>query len=174
MITAVICDLSGVFHPATCLPRQNESSSLCPFASAQICYILQCGPRPRSAVDSSKAKVNQTFPQRERLRRKRDFDRVFREGRIFQFPEMTMRAVPNGLPHPRMGISVGRRHGNAVRRNRIRRILREAYRLNRQAVPGSLDLVILPRTGWLNPMLPAILPSFREALRKIGEAFNRG
>ena len=45
----------------------------------------------------------------------------------------------------RLGISMSRRVGSAARRNRIKRLLREAYRLNRHSWPSGLDLVIVPR-----------------------------
>jgi len=100
----------------------------------------------------------------------RDFDRVFREGRAFEFREISVRALPNGLAHPRLGLCVGKRHGGAVRRNRIKRLLREAYRLNRGALAVPCDLAVVPRTAWRNLTLAGIEPTFREAMRKIGEA----
>lgn len=53
----------------------------------------------------------------------------------------------NGLPHPRLGLSVSKRLGNAVARNRWKRILREAFRLHRERLPAGLDLVVVPRAG---------------------------
>ena len=110
------------------------------------------------------------FPPQEHVRLQRDFDRIFREGRAFEFREFSVRALPNGLPHPRLGLCVGKRHGGAVRRNRMKRLLREAYRLNRCALTVACDLAIVPRGGWRNLTLGGIEPTFREALRKIGEA----
>lgn len=51
----------------------------------------------------------------------------------------------NGLPHARLGLSVSRKVGNAVFRNRWKRLLREAFRLMRDRLPVGLDLVIVPR-----------------------------
>ena len=111
------------------------------------------------------------FRPQEHVRLQREFDRVFREGRAFEFREMSVRALPNGLPHPRLGLCVGKRHGGAVRRNRIKRLLREAYRLNRRALAVPCDLVVIPRTALRNLTLAGVEPAFREALRKIGDAF---
>ena len=45
----------------------------------------------------------------------------------------------------RLGLSVSKDHGPAVRRNKIKRLLREAFRLERYALPADLDLVLIPR-----------------------------
>lgn len=54
-------------------------------------------------------------------------------------------AGPNELGISRMGLSVGKRNGNAVRRNRIRRLLREAFRLSQHEIPAGFDYVLIPR-----------------------------
>jgi len=51
----------------------------------------------------------------------------------------------NGLPHLRLGLSVSRKYGGAVQRNRLRRLYREAFRLTRHEMPVGLDLVLIPR-----------------------------
>jgi ribonuclease P protein component len=117
--------------------------------------------------------MDQRFPRRERIRLKREFDLLFRRGRAFRWPELTVRAMPNDRRCSRLGLSVGKRCGNAVRRNRIKRVLREAYRLNRQLLNVPCDLVIVPCAEWREVSLKAIEPLFRKALMEIGEAFTR-
>ncbi len=51
---------------------------------------------------------------------------------------------------PRLGVSVSKDHGGAVRRNKLKRLLREAFRLERQRFPQGLDLVLIPRQSTEN------------------------
>ena len=60
---------------------------------------------------------------------------------------MALWGLANGLPDTRLGLAVGRRHGDAVHRNRIKRVLREAFRLCRHQLPAGLDLACAPREG---------------------------
>ncbi len=60
---------------------------------------------------------------------------------------MTVHAALNGLGWARLGVAVGKRHGPAVQRNRIKRMLREAFRYIRADLPPGLDVVIVPRAG---------------------------
>lgn len=98
---------------------------------------------------------------------------MFNEGRLFGFAEISVRARPNGLAHSRLGLLVGRKHGGAVRRNRMKRLLREVFRLNRQVLSVPCDLAIVPRREWRDLSLAGIEPVFREALSRVEKAFAR-
>ena len=67
--------------------------------------------------------------RRLRLRRRQDFDAVFRSGRSWNNRLLVLRTLPNGLDHNRYGFITSKRIGNAVVRNRVRRRLREAVRV---------------------------------------------
>ena len=60
-------------------------------------------------------------------------------------PALIIYAQPNELGFSRVGLSVSRKNGNAVRRNRIRRLLREAFRLSQYDIPKGFDYVLIPR-----------------------------
>ncbi len=83
-----------------------------------------------------------------RLKRRTDIARAFDSGRKRSDGLMTLIAVaiPAG-GQGRFAVLVSRRHGGAVRRNRIKRLCREAFRLTRPELPQGWDYVILPRAG---------------------------
>jgi len=82
-----------------------------------------------------------------RLRRRADIGSVFASGISARDRLATLVARPNNLPYSRMGVGISRRHGNAVRRNRIKRLCREAMRLSRPDLPAGWDYMLLPRAG---------------------------
>ncbi len=86
------------------------------------------------------------LPRRARLRSRRDFQRIYREGLRLRGPTLFLVVAPSGDPvTARLGMAVGRRYSrSAVRRNRTRRVFREAFRLLRPELP-ALDLVLSPR-----------------------------
>lgn len=88
-----------------------------------------------------------SFSREERLKRQRDFALVFSEGKAVSDRCLVVHACPNGLPHSRLGLAVGKKHGNAVARNRLKRLLREAYRTRKPELPPGYDLVVVPREG---------------------------
>jgi ribonuclease P protein component len=87
------------------------------------------------------------FPRAFRLLRRAEFDAVYREGRRRSSREFTLFLRPNGLDSSRFGWSIKKALGSAVRRNRIRRRLREILRLHRQEIAPGWDIVIHPRSS---------------------------
>jgi len=85
------------------------------------------------------------FPKRYRMRTMADFRRVFQHRCAVRQGALLVLAAPNGLEYPRLGLSVSRKLGKAVVRNRWKRLIREAFRLSRQQLPGGIDLLVLPR-----------------------------
>jgi ribonuclease P protein component len=68
---------------------------------------------------------------------------VFKKGRVAACPGARLFFLENGLPHNRVVFTFARNYGNAVERNRARRLGREAYRLLRPRLRGGFDLVLL-------------------------------
>lgn len=85
------------------------------------------------------------FQAREHLRRPQDFRRVYDRRRSVSDHWLIVYACENHLEHLRIGFSVSRKIGQATKRNRLRRLYREAFRLTRQQMPTGMDLVLIPR-----------------------------
>ena len=86
-----------------------------------------------------------TFPRAHRLSGKETFAAVYDARVRCTRDALTMYARPNGLAHSRMGISISRRVGSAPKRNRIKRLLRESYRLMQDELPVGYDWIIVVR-----------------------------
>jgi len=79
------------------------------------------------------------------LRHARDFRRTYARGRRLHGRRLIVVAYRRREPGHRLGLSVSKEHGRAVRRNKIKRILREAFRLTRPWLPGQYDVILIPR-----------------------------
>ncbi len=91
---------------------------------------------------------DQRFLARYRLCRPADFKRVYARRRSASNGKMTVCCCENELTYSRIGLSVSSRVGVAVVRNRWKRLLREAYRLQRTELPPGVDFVAIPRGGF--------------------------
>jgi ribonuclease P protein component len=101
-----------------------------------------------------------TFPKSRRLSRRADFAAVYDAKVRDARGPVVVYALPNALGHPRLGLSTSRKVGTAARRNRIRRLLREAFRHLQHDIPAAYDLMIV-----LRPHEPLKLAEYQELLK---------
>ncbi|MCG3180407.1 MAG: Ribonuclease P protein component [Phycisphaerae bacterium] len=100
------------------------------------------------------------FPASMRIKRQGDFDRIYNARCSVADRILICYAAANALPHPRVGLSVSRKLGPAVVRNRFKRLLREAFRLARHDLQAGFDYILIPRT----PEGPASLADYRRSV----------
>ena len=90
--------------------------------------------------------------RRHRLSRSRDFDTVYRHGTSVSTRYLTLHWFPRDEDgDPRLGLAVPRAVGPAVARNRVKRVLREAWKGLLQDVPPGRDYVLVARPGFAEP-----------------------
>ena len=109
------------------------------------------------------------LPREERIRKRNDFDRVFREGRRISEGQVFARCTTNSLPFTRVGVAVPTRFGNAAKRNRARRLIKEAFRLHKHDMPTGLDIIFLPGRNWDNPPLSALETDMLRIARRLSK-----
>ncbi len=110
------------------------------------------------------------FRPEQRLRRGADFQRVYRRKRSVADDLLIVYGCESELGHARLGLSVSRKVGNAVVRNRWKRLIREAFRLSQARLPEHLDLIVLPRpnaTPTLEPIRRSLVDATKRLVRKL-------
>lgn len=112
------------------------------------------------------------LPRTRRIGPKEQIDRVFRRGRSFSHRLLRVHVISNGRPESRLAISAPRKVGGAVQRNRWKRLIREAFRLNQNAIGPGLDLAVVPQLppdrigrSEVEDALLAAVSSYRRARR---------
>jgi ribonuclease P protein component len=88
------------------------------------------------------AEVRAKFPKTDRILKRELFRRVYEQGRKVQFKYFTAFVLAKQDDGARIGVTTTRKIGNAVERNRARRLVREAFRKNKWLAPNGVDIVI--------------------------------
>lgn len=110
------------------------------------------------------------YPASIRLHLKREFERVFQQGTKVVGPDVVLWHLRReGASGTRLSVVVSSKLGTAVRRNRLKRLVRECFRLSRGKLAGGSDIVVYPRPGmcrWKG--LPEAQRSLEQVWRKAG------
>ena len=110
------------------------------------------------------------FPKAVRIRSRLDFAVVYEQGVRIGDGCLSLTVLPNDRSMSRLGLAVSKRYGNAVRRNRFKRCLRDVFRRARPELPTGLDLVVQPRTNDVvnvNELRQSLLSLTRRAAKKL-------
>jgi ribonuclease P protein component len=109
-----------------------------------------------------------SLPRTRRLLNRQQFDTTMKEGRRIRDEYFTVYARRNDLGHGRLGMTVARRVSTAaVARNRIRRQIRESFRLHQHELPG-LDIVVMANSRAAQGGNPALRGSLDAHWRRLG------
>jgi ribonuclease P protein component len=116
-------------------------------------------------------KAPASFPKALRLQTPEEFQRVYDRKKSASDGLLVVYACENGLTHPRLGVSVSKKVGNAVERNLWKRLFREAFRLTQHELPTGVDLILIPKLGaepTLESLKASVVVLARQAVAKLG------
>lgn len=117
-------------------------------------------------MQSEMMMVNRRFRPEQRLHNSTEFQRVYQHRTSVADGVLVVYGRANEVGWPRLGLSVSRRIGNAVARNRWKRLIREAFRLHADKLPQGFDFVVHPRQG-VTPQLDTVSSSLLKLTAKI-------
>ena len=107
------------------------------------------------------------------IKENRDFRRIYSRGRSAVTPFLVLYCRPNGRDHNRLGITTSTKLGCAVVRNRVRRRLREVFRLASPGLKQGWDVVLVARARTAKAPYQRLTAAFDRAAREVGLAEKR-
>ncbi|RKX59713.1 MAG: ribonuclease P protein component [Thermodesulfobacteriota bacterium] len=106
------------------------------------------------------------FSKKERLTKNKEFERVFKQGKKIWINSLLLIIyVKNNLPFRRLGIVVSKKIKKATQRNRVKRLIRELFRRNKDLFPPNCDMVIIPHPNLVNLSYNELLEIAKKKLR---------
>ena len=112
-------------------------------------------------------KACERFPRNERIVRGAEYRSIYSSGTKLHSERFVLFSRENGLAHPRLGVTVSRKVGGAVVRNRIKRLVREVFRKSKAEIPCHLDLVLNAKRGCAEAGYDDLREEFLCAVRRI-------
>ena len=108
------------------------------------------------------------------LKQNHEFRRLYSKGKSAVCPYFAVYCRRTGRPYSRLGITAGTKLGNAVKRNRVRRRIRELYRTNEDRLSPGYDIVVVARTRAVFARYAELERSFLQLMRRLGIADSQG
>lgn len=101
-----------------------------------------------------------TLKKADRLRKNKSFQAVYKDGKSHANRLLVLYMLPNNSPCKKIGFAAGKRLGNAVTRNRVKRMMREAFRLNQSRLPDGYDYILVGRQPAVGVKSQEVISSF--------------
>ncbi len=113
------------------------------------------------------------FGHAERVTSPHDFERIYKTGRRGGDSLLRVVVVKNDVGHPRIAFAIGRKQGKAHDRNKIRRVYREAFRLEKRNLP-AVDFILTPARDGGDPVLARVRKSLVQVLHQVASKLPAG
>ncbi len=111
--------------------------------------------------------ISEQFPHRVRVVKSSDYQMLYRRGRKIQSQRFVLFGLENKIGHHRLGITVSRKIGGAVVRNRIKRLFREIFRKSSVEIPSQYDIVVNAKSGCAGASYLELRDEFLASARKL-------
>jgi ribonuclease P protein component len=111
--------------------------------------------------------ISEAFPREVRIVRSSDYRAIYQVGKKVYSDRFVIFGRENNIGHPRLGLTVSRKVGGAVVRNRIKRLFREIFRRSIGEIPNQLDIVINAKSGCAGVNYVELRAEFLSAVKKI-------
>jgi ribonuclease P protein component len=108
--------------------------------------------------------MDETLKPRERIKKKKDFNHLYKKGKRYRGQYFTLVYLSNEFNHSRLAVVASKKLGNAVTRNKTKRWMRDLFRRNKELLKNPTDLIIIPHRGIHEAGWQNLLEEYRIAL----------